>query len=217
MTAIVAFVAGDRAVLAADQAVWRPDGQIIRFESKLTYVPGARSVVAAQGVFSQELFRCLIETARDLRHLHDRILRFMDRNVAWSDGESEWPGYTGLMNVAGASWFEDGPVIWGMSQKFQNGPLEPMNLGTLWVSPNVDWSAAIGRPIHGREAVSTLGRDDALTIMEAQRLVIDHPPGCAVPIHMAGGGCDVAVVETSGITIDTLKLWPDVIGERISV
>ncbi|HZV85477.1 MAG TPA: hypothetical protein VFF48_10875 [Brevundimonas sp.] len=216
LTALVALVAGDRAILAADQGVWGPDGRIQSFESKLHHVEAARSVVAAQGVFSQAHFRAVVQTAEGLKHLHALIVQFMTRNVAWAEGDKLWPGNEGLMRVAGASWFAGSPVIWGIGQDLSAASLEPMNLGTLWVSPNVDWSAAIGQPIHGREAAATLGPVDALAIMEAQRRVLDQPKGSALPISLAGGGCDVAVVDASGVSIDTLKIWPDVIGERIS-
>lgn len=217
MTAVVAFLAAEGAVLAADRAVWGPDGRVTTFQSKLIYVENAASVVVGQGIFSQALFRLLIEEARDLADLHKRVVRFMRGNARRVSDDPRWQGvsYDGAMSVYGASWFEGRPVIWGVGADLRPGEaLEPLDVGAFRVAPDVDWSAALGREVRTREDVASLSPHDALAIMEAQRLKTDDALGLG-PLHLAGGGCDLAVVNGDEICIRTLKMWPDVIGERI--
>lgn len=218
MTAVVAFLSGEGAVLAADRAVWGPDGSVTAFQSKLIYVEGAASVVVGQGIFSQALFRLVIEEARHLADLHRRVIRFMRGNARRVSDDPRWRGvhYDGAMNVYWASWFEGKAVIWGVGTDLRPGqPVEALNMGALSVAPDVDWSAALGREVRTREDVASLAPHDALAIMEAQRLKTDDALGLG-PLHLAGGGCDLAVVNGDEISIRTLKLWPDVIGQRIS-
>ena len=217
MTSIVTFVTDRTAVIAADQAIWGPDGRVTAFESKLVLVERAHSVVAAQGIFSQQLFRLVVVASRDLPDLHERIARFVKSNADRLASDSDWEGvnHDGQMAVWGASWFEDAPVIWGTPSTTPDQPFEIMNLGSLYVSPKVDWSAALGRTVETREDVASLAPADALAIMEAQRRYTDETLGLG-PLHCAGGGCDVAVVGADAVNLGTLQLWPDRIGERIS-
>lgn len=218
MTAVIAWLGRDCGYLAADQGAWGPDGRIIYFESKLVHVAAAQTVLAVQGTYNPDLFYLVVMAARDLRDLHDRIIRYMGRNldeVATHAAAGRWPGATGQMRVTGVSWFEDAPALWGIFHDLE-GPLEPKNLGSFYLGPLVNWSEAVGRRIDTAESVATLSPQDALAIMEAQRQQLEPDQPAGVPLHIVGGGCDVAQIDAAGVSIDTLKLWPDVIGERIS-
>ena len=214
MTAIVTWRSPGAALIAADRAIWWPDGTVMAFERKLVEVHHARSVVAAQGVFSARLFRRSIRGARDLPALLERVTEFVATNPARIDHQPDWTsrGCFGEMRVFGASWVGGEPVVWFLD------PGEAAVMETsLRYAPDIDLSAALGRSVTCRADVATLTPQDAVAIMKAQRSTVtdpDHAVGAGV--HLAGGGVDLAVVHAGGIAIQRVHAWAsDQIGERI--
>lgn len=215
MTAINAFMGAGVAHLSADTAVWGPDGRVIRFMSKLVQCAAAASVVAGSGIFMQDLLEARIRRARSLRELHDIASRFAKTNKERVTGESAWAEWVNrcAITLVGASWFEGEPAIWVINGDL--GDFEPRRVGALRVSPLVDWSEAIGRPVTTGDDVAALNPQSAArAIMAAQRKQT-HDTG-AGPLHCVGGSCELATVSADGIAIETLHTWPDRLGERIT-
>lgn len=218
MTASIALVGSAGAMLAADAAVWHPDGTLSRFGGKIICVPGAASVVMGHGVFSSNLLRLMIVGAPSLDDLWGRLQEFAAANPERVQRDADWPDEMGEITFRGASW-ADGRGIWWELSKREHGDYGVVGAdGGLRFSPVIEGhlSDVVGRPMTTRAHAATLTPPEIFAIMDAQRRRLDDAPGMG-PIHCAGGWCDLATVNASGIKVATIGEWPrDRPGERIA-
>lgn len=218
MTASIALVGSVGAMLAADAAVWHPDGTLSRFGGKIIRVPGASSVVMGHGVFSSNLLRLMIVGAPSLDVLWSRLQEFAMANPARVQRDDGWPDEMGEITFRGASWSEGRGIWWELS-KSEHGDYGVVGAdGGLRYSPDIagDLTEVVGRPMTTRQHAATLTPPEIFAIMDAQRRRLDDAPGMG-PIHCAGGWCDLATVTAEGIKVERIGEWPqDRVGERIA-
>lgn len=191
---------------------WGVDGRVQKLGRKILTVRRARTAIAASGVFSINRLRVWLIGVRDLTHLQGRLHSFIETNRESVMVRGDWRGYEdqATVRVTGATWTDDGPLIWSIEAATIDGVtgLATYDLGSAYWSPDVDTGAVLGAPLTNREAILALNvREAAPALMAAQRLQT-HEVGPA-RVHIAGGWCDLATVGPKGIKIEKLRTWPE--------
>lgn len=213
MTAVNVLATPLVGFLSADAAVWNADGTVREVASKIIVCPGARTAVAARGVFSQGFLRLALHRQSTVEAVIEAAQTFVRSNAARVEADASWSGWAGSIEIKGVSWYGDKVVSWTVGDKHA----EPMLITGLRYSPDLDVSLsdALGAPVHSSAAFAALDpRASFLALMEAQRRMTFET--VAGGLHCVGGRCELAVVTERGVAVETLRTWPDEIGQRIT-
>ena len=211
MTAVNVFATSQAGYLSADAAVWNADGTLREIASKIIVVPAAKTAVGARGIFSQGFLRFALSSQQTVESVIDAAEKFAKRNKDRVAADRSWSGWEGGIEIYGVSWHGGEAVSWVISDTYP----ETMKVIGLRYSPDVDLSAAVGRDIASSAAFAALDpKTGFLDLMVVQRrLLIETTVG---GMHCVGGRCDLATVTADGVKVETLKVWPDRIGRRIT-
>ncbi|TDH38573.1 hypothetical protein E2A64_05585 [Pseudohoeflea suaedae] len=159
--------------------------------------------------YCREIYRSARPSSRFFG-LHDGAAKVEMSVVAWD----EWHGKPVFFCLSSHP-DEDGPLEGAGAEPYE---VRECGICSLSPLPSEQMETVLGKPLASREDVFALDPEiDGLKIMEAQRRTLVTVPGIQEPIPTVGGSCDLAMVSAAGISVKTLKTWPDEIGSHAGV
>jgi len=181
-----------------------PQRMAIGWSGYIDDVAEVERAIADAGPSQDQIFAALPAISR----------RFASANVAIGkrDGVETPPLYLlvalwSVKNSEGQLWaIHSGNELFGPSYT----PFTPVRLSFYTALPPTDWDAAFGRSIDFVNRPIFDVRDDGLRLLEAER-ALPYADG-----HFAVGGfAELTSVTAGGVECETLRVWPDKIGEHI--
>ncbi|QYO75336.1 hypothetical protein [Devosia salina] len=213
MSALLATRYGDHIEMAADGATFDQTGTLVAKTDKLRKAPNAPLVVGGCGGNDEidALSRLVISAT--MGGTVDQAIQWLGRVLP---DRPEVTSPIPFELVIGCISEKDGPQIW----RFRSLRLDDTSIPAL----RFEWreNVALGPELSADEILAAgYNRDDfrltSTGMMQAMRAKRCSPPflGKVEPGHYVGVHVDHAVISASGVTVDRVIEWADVVGESI--
>ncbi|WP_275783118.1 hypothetical protein [Pararhizobium gei] len=220
MSAILSVATPEAVYLLTDGATYDRDGVVHSISCKVTAARTVPFVVATRGDKAQgDRFDAWISEGADRFGIEDILAALSAKMPQWRKSEEFRAAVSGenMVEVTLAGWTEQrGGFCLRFSTEgddaFEMVSLDLADYAGPFDGGDLSW---IRMPEHG-ENPETWIRTQGLEMMEHFRSHLGKSVAGWPQFYGIGGQCDLTTVTAEGAHTETLRTWPDVVGEKIN-